>query len=130
MDMQSLATEISAFNRQLPQLRREYGHSWVVFVGEECKGGFDDFDTAAQFAVRQYSEHQFLIRHTDATEPQVPFVVVKIDAACGDSAPTPKTLRVVASNFSSAATSSKSSFIGRARNRRMQTRCHSWRPAA
>lgn len=77
MDTMNLAKEISAYNRLLPNLKVEYGHSWVVFVGDECKGGFAAFDEAAEFAVREFPATHFLIRHTDAVDAQVPFVVVE-----------------------------------------------------
>jgi hypothetical protein len=77
MSTLNLAREISAFNRLLPRLRCQYGHSWVVFVGDDCKGGFSAFDEATSFAFREFPAEHFLIRHTDATEPQVPFVVVE-----------------------------------------------------
>lgn len=72
-----LSTEIAAFLRERARLTREHGASWVVFVGAEFKGAFDDFAKAAAFATSQFPNTAFLIRHTFATEPQFPFLVTE-----------------------------------------------------
>ncbi len=72
-----MSETISAFHAQRPRLLREHGPAWVVFVGNECKGAFKDFDAAATFALDNFPDAQFLIRHTEEHVPHVPLVVVE-----------------------------------------------------
>ncbi|MEI9965968.1 MAG: hypothetical protein WDM92_16355 [Caulobacteraceae bacterium] len=73
----NLAKEVATFNKLLPALRETYGASWVVIVGDDCRGGFPAFENAAEFAVKNFPDVEFLIRHTDAAEPQIPFALVE-----------------------------------------------------
>ena len=72
-----LTTEITAFLRQRPLLRQSLGARWVIFVGDVCKGDFSRFEEAADFALTHFASERFLIRHTDAPEPQIPMFVVQ-----------------------------------------------------
>lgn len=72
-----MSEAISAFHAQRPRLLQEHGPSWAVFVGPEFKGAFKEFDDAANFALNQFSDAQFLIRHTEEHIPHVPLVVVE-----------------------------------------------------
>lgn len=72
-----LSTEIAAFLRERARLAREYGPSWVVFVGADFKGAFEDFADAATFATSQFGDTPFLIRNTFETEPQFPFLAAE-----------------------------------------------------
>lgn len=71
-----LSSEIAAFMRQKPKLVADYGSSWVVFIGDVCRGHFALFEEAAKFAVANYGQEQFLIRHTTEPPPQIPLVFV------------------------------------------------------
>ncbi len=68
--------EIAAFERLLPKLRSQFGSAWAVIVGDDCKGGFPDFAKAAAFAVQNFGSAEFLIRHTDDRQAQIPFVAI------------------------------------------------------
>jgi hypothetical protein len=72
-----LSTEIAAFLRERARLTHEYGPSWVVFVGADFKGAFEDFAKAVAFATTTFPNAPFLIRHTMAPEPQFPFLVAE-----------------------------------------------------
>lgn len=72
----NLEQEISAFHRLLPSLRAQHRVGWAIVVGSDCRGTFQSFEEAAAFAIREFPAEEFLIRHTDAPMPQVPFVVV------------------------------------------------------
>lgn len=76
MSDMDLSTEIAAFIRQRPRLVADYGASWVIFVGGDCKGHFERFAQAARHALDNYASDRFLIRHTTEPPPQIPFVVV------------------------------------------------------
>lgn len=71
-----LIDEISAFDAQRPRLLSEHGAKWVVFTGRQFKGAFPTFEEAAEFALTTFPNADFLIRHTEGIEPQIPFVVV------------------------------------------------------
>ena len=73
----NLAQEISAFHTLLPTLRATHREGWVVIVGDDYEGSFPSFEAAAAFAVEHFPDREFLIRHTDAKVPQVPFIVVE-----------------------------------------------------
>jgi len=72
-----MSETIAAFHAQRPRLLQEHGPSWVVFVGADFKGGFKEFDEAATFAVANFGDSQFLIRHTEEHLPHAPLVVVE-----------------------------------------------------
>jgi hypothetical protein len=72
-----MSETISAFHARRPRLMQEHGPSWVVFVGVEFKGAFKTFDEAAAHALENFSDAQFLIRHTEEHIPHVPLVVVE-----------------------------------------------------
>ncbi|MGH7025484.1 MAG: hypothetical protein ACREEB_18100 [Caulobacteraceae bacterium] len=73
----NLAEEISAFHTLLPKLRAKHQEGWVVIVGANCEGAFPTFEAAAAFAVERFPDREFLIRHTNASPAQVPFIVVE-----------------------------------------------------
>ena len=72
----ALQTEIDAFERDVGQYRKTWGPSWVVVVGAEAKGHFPEFDAAAHFAIDNFPEADFLIRHTDPEPEFIPFIAV------------------------------------------------------
>lgn len=72
-----LTTEIRAFLNQRPRLLSKYGAAWVVFVGDEFKGHFSSYAQAAEFALNNFRSQQFLIRNTNAVEPDIPMLFVE-----------------------------------------------------
>ena len=77
MTSSSLMTEIDTFEKMLPSLRSRLGSAWAVIVGQDCKGGFPDFSSAASYAVEHFQNSEYLIRHTDNCSAQIPFVAVE-----------------------------------------------------
>lgn len=71
-----LAQEISAFHRILPSLRAEHREGWLVIVGETFEGSFASFEAAAKSALERFPDREFLIRHTDDVQAEIPFIVV------------------------------------------------------
>ena len=72
-----MSEAIAAYHAQRARLVQQYGPSWVVFVGPEFKGSFNQFDEAASFALAKLGDTEFLIRHTEEHVPHVPLVVVE-----------------------------------------------------
>ena len=66
--------EIRAFLNQRPSLLAKFGASWVVFVGEKFVGNFPTYAKAAEYALANYQAKQFLIRNTNAGEPDIPML--------------------------------------------------------
>jgi len=71
-----LETEIKAFDAMLPKLRQDQGAVWVVLVGDELQGTFDEFEDAATFAVEHFDDRECLIRHTHEHTAHIPFIAV------------------------------------------------------
>ncbi|HEV7353081.1 MAG TPA: hypothetical protein VGN74_08150 [Brevundimonas sp.] len=76
METAVLTEEIKAFDDMLPRLRQEYGGVWAVLVGQDFKGAFQEFRQAAAFAVANFADTPFLIRHTEQHTAQIPFVAI------------------------------------------------------
>lgn len=72
-----LTVEIETFERQRNEWRAAFGAKWLLVVDRTCEGAFDEFEDAAAFALAQFADQDFLIRHVDATEPFIPLVVVE-----------------------------------------------------
>lgn len=73
----ALEQEIKAFTAMLPELRRTHGSIWAVLVGSDFKAGFADFSHAAEYAVQNFPDRQFLIRHTQQHTAHIPFVAIE-----------------------------------------------------
>lgn len=71
-----LSREIGAFQRSKAHIISTHGAVWVVFVGDDCKGQFPNFQEAAQFALRTFPNDRFLIRNTMEPPLQVPMVAI------------------------------------------------------
>lgn len=71
-----LEAEIKTFDSMLPSLRQDQGAVWVVVVGNEIVGHFNDFEDAANFAVTSHGDENFLIRHTQEHTAHIPFIAV------------------------------------------------------
>lgn len=76
MQTDLLVEEIKAFNAMLPQLRRDHGAVWAVLVGHDFKGAFQEFGKAADFAISNFADKNFLIRHTEQHPAHIPFVAI------------------------------------------------------
>ncbi len=76
METAVLTEEIKAFDEMLPRLRQEHGAVWAVLVGRDLKGAFQEFRQAAEFAVANFADMPFLIRHTEQHTAQIPFVAI------------------------------------------------------
>lgn len=77
MESAALEQEIVAFNAMLPKLRQEYGSVWAVLVDRAFKASFADFGQAAKYAVENFPDKPFLIRHTEQHAPHIPFVAIE-----------------------------------------------------
>ncbi|MFI4975636.1 MAG: hypothetical protein ACHP84_13935 [Caulobacterales bacterium] len=71
MDKQS-----EAYLRMLPRLQKDYGLSWIVMVNQRVKAHFDDFEKAASFAIENYPNSDFLIRHTSERPAEFTYIAV------------------------------------------------------
>ena len=71
-----LDMEIRAFDAMLPSLRQDRGSVWAVVVGSELKGTFEDFQEAAQYAIENLGDLDYLIRHTHEHTAHIPFIAV------------------------------------------------------
>lgn len=60
-----LSNEITAFERQLPELKK-LGRRWVVFLDQQLQGDFPSFDTAVEYAMAEFPQRDFLVRETPA----------------------------------------------------------------
>ena len=72
----ALSEEIRAFEQLLPKLRQDCGSAWIVMVDKVLKASFSEFQQAAKFAIDKFPDRQFLIRHTDQQQVDLPFVSV------------------------------------------------------
>ena len=77
MTSSPLAAEIDTFEKTLPSLRQRLGSAWALIIGQDCKGGFPDFGAAASYAMQNFPNAEYLIRHTDNRTAQIPFVAVE-----------------------------------------------------
>ena len=73
----ALKEEITTFQRLLPELRQKHGSVWAVIVGSDLGGAFPDFNSAASFAVEKFGSRDFLIRHTDEVQANIPYVAIE-----------------------------------------------------
>lgn len=72
----NIQDEIKAFERMLPQLENEYRGRWVLIYGGKLIEAFDDFDSAADDAVRRFGRGPFLIREIGGQPDVLPVSVV------------------------------------------------------
>jgi hypothetical protein len=71
-----LDQDIEAFEAMLPSLRKRFGSVWAVLVDRDFKGSFSEFQSAATYAVDNFADRPFLIRHTDQHAPHIPFIAI------------------------------------------------------
>ena len=72
----NLDREIQAFESMLPTLRQQVGSVWAVLVDCDFKAGFPEFQKAAEYAVANFPDRDFLIRHTHQHPAHIPFIAI------------------------------------------------------
>lgn len=65
---EQLDREIAAFALSRESLLAHHMGKFVVFQGEELRGAFDTFNTAARFALAEFGQGPYLIRQVGAPE--------------------------------------------------------------
>ena len=75
--MAALAEQVATFKSQLQQIRTDFGSSWAVLVDNKVAGAFEDFESAALYALKHLADRDYLIRHTDDVLETVPFMVIE-----------------------------------------------------
>ncbi len=65
-----------AYLAQLPRLRQDYGAAWIVMVDAAVKAHFAEFEQAADYAIRNFPDSQFMIRHTSERPVEVTYIMV------------------------------------------------------
>ena len=60
--MDALDKEIAAYDRMRSHLETEHFGKWIVMRDEELVGSYDDFEEAADQAVRRFGRGPYLIR--------------------------------------------------------------------
>lgn len=58
-----LDKEFKYFRDNQNELVEKYLNQYIVIVGEEVKGAYDDVGTAYQRSIKQYEPGSFLIQH-------------------------------------------------------------------
>ena len=61
-EMADLDREIAAFDAMRADLERDFMGKWVVFHDQKLIGTFDNFEAAAEEAVRRFGSGPYLIR--------------------------------------------------------------------
>lgn len=69
-----LTDEVRAFLRDRADLKAEHGSKWVVYLGQEFRGAWEEFEDAAAFAMKHFGGQPFLIQDIDARDECVPMV--------------------------------------------------------
>ena len=67
-----LETETRIFERRKAEFERDHNLEWVVIHGEVIVGFYDDFQKAADTAVRNYGRGPYLIKQIGAPIPPIP----------------------------------------------------------
>ena len=64
--MSGLKDEIAAYGHMKPDLETQHNGQWVVIRDGELKGAYDDFQEAAQEAIKNFGRGPYLIRRVGA----------------------------------------------------------------
>ena len=70
--MALLSNEIAAYEEMRDVLEVDHFGEWVVVHNEQLVGTYDDFETAAEEAVRQFGRGPYLIRQVGASPMSLP----------------------------------------------------------
>ena len=71
--MGQLDVEVATYNRMREDLEANHRWEWVVIHGEELVGIFNDFQVAADTAVRRFGRGPYLIREIGAPPIVIPY---------------------------------------------------------
>ncbi len=74
--MNPLDIEIQTYEKQLPELEKNYLGKFVVFKGSELVGAWDTLDAAAAAAVARFGRGPYLIRQVGAPRATLPASVL------------------------------------------------------
>ena len=66
-----LSKEQAAYEARRAELERDHNGEWVVFHGEELVGIYDDFQDAAEDALRKFGLGPYLIEQVGTPLPQI-----------------------------------------------------------
>ena len=80
--MAALSKEIAAYDRMRSYLEMDYFGKWIVMHDEELIGSYDDFQEAADQAVRRFGRGPYLIRRVGAGPIRLPASILyrRVDA--------------------------------------------------
>ena len=70
--MALLSNEIAAYEEMRDILEVDHFGEWVVVHNEQLVGTYDDFEAAAEEAVRQFGRGPYLIRQVGASPMSLP----------------------------------------------------------
>ena len=70
-----LETEINAYEQMRDEFERLYKGKFVVIHGNEFVGAFDDLDSAAKEAIRQFGSGPYLIRQVGSPSITAPILI-------------------------------------------------------
>ena len=73
--MDQLDIEIAAYKRMREYLEANHWRQWVIIHDEEFIGAYDDFQVAADQAVRRFGRGPCLLRQVGAPPKTIPFYV-------------------------------------------------------
>ena len=68
----ALQDEIAAYERMQAELETEHNGSWVLIRDGKLQGTFDDFEAAAEDAVKRFGRGPYLIRQVGAGPVTLP----------------------------------------------------------
>jgi hypothetical protein len=71
--------EVSAFLRARAELQKTHAHQWVVFSGEQFRDAFDSYESAARYAISNFTGSAFLVRNLDDEEEYVPLIFAEVE---------------------------------------------------
>lgn len=68
--MTDLQIETATFERDRAELLRTHAGRFVVYVGDQRLGVFDDEESAARAAIVDHRKERFLLRQVRAVDPE------------------------------------------------------------
>lgn len=68
----ALDKEIAAYKLMEPELIKHHAGKFVVVHDEKLAGSYDNFETAANEAIKQFGKGPYLIRQVGAPEVKIP----------------------------------------------------------
>lgn len=74
--MNTVETEITAYQKHLPELERQHMGKWVLFQNSTLQGAYDHFEEAAEQAVTKFGRGPYLIRQVGKHSSTLPASVL------------------------------------------------------